>query len=336
MAVYGDPARKKGNPMSENIRRDIQKEFGEEVYTGLTAPQKHLSSAFFYDETGDILFQKIMDLNEYYLTGCEFEILNNHKKIIGELFSAPDGFDLFELGAGDAKKTKILLRQLLEAGVDFTYHPIDISNHALNELSENLEKELPQLKISPLQGTYFGTLDQLGTFRNRKKVILFLGSNIGNLSPDTAVSLLQRVRAGMEREDLLFIGMDQKKDPAIILKAYNDPQGVTAAFNINILARINRELGGNFNVEGFKHWALYNPQSGEARSYLISQEEQEVEIKALGLKLQFRKWESIHTEISRKFDDAGVAEMAEDSGLKLSGSFSDERGYFRNYILQKA
>lgn len=322
--------------MSENIRRDIQKEFGEEVYSGLTSPQKYLSSAYFYDETGDTLFQKIMELPEYYLTGSEFEILNTHKKEIAELFSGPAGFDLFELGAGDAKKTKILLQQFLDTGLDFVYHPIDISGHALRDLSEKLEKEFPKLKISPLQGTYFGVLEQLGTFRNRKKVILFLGSNIGNLSPDTAVSLLQRIRAGMEREDLLFIGFDQKKDPAVILEAYNDSQGVTAAFNINILARINRELGGNFDVEGFRHWALYNPQSGEARSYLISQRDQEVEIKALDLKLKFRKWESIHTEISRKFDDAGIAEMAEDSGLKISGSFWDNRGFFKNYILQKA
>ena len=167
-------------------------------------------------------------------------------------------------------------------------------------------------------------------------MILFLGSNIGTLSPDTAVSLLQKLRAGMEKKDLLFIGMDLKKDPAIILKAYNDPQGVTSAFNKNILSRINRELGGNFNVDNYKHWALYNPQSGEARSYLISLKEQEVEIKALDLRLKFRRWESIHTEISRKFDEAGIAEMAEDSGLKLGGSFCDDRDYFRDYVFRKA
>ena len=322
--------------MSANIRRDLQKEFGEEVYTGLTAPQKYLSSAYFYDETGDMLFQKIMELPEYYPTGCEYEILDTHKNEIAALFSDPDGFDLFELGAGDAMKTKILLRQFINLGLNFIYHPIDISEHALEELSENLKEELPQLQISPLQGTYFGILNQLGDFRNRKKVILFLGSNIGNLSPDTAVSLLQKLRAGMEKKDLLFIGMDLKKDPAIILKAYNDPQGVTSAFNKNILSRINRELGGNFNVDNYKHWALYNPQSGEARSYLISLKEQEVEIKALDLRLKFRRWESIHTEISRKFDEAGIAEMAEDSGLKLGGSFCDDRDYFRNYVFRKA
>ena len=232
--------------MSKNNSRDLQKQFGEEVYAGLTAPQKHLSSAYFYDETGDILFQKIMELPEYYLTNCEFEILSTYKKEIAELFSAPNGFDLFELGAGDAKKTKILLRQFLDLELEFTYHPIDISGHALRELSEKLEEELPQLQISPLQGTYFGVLGQLGDYRKRKKVILFLGSNIGNLSPDTAISLLQRIRAGMEREDQLFIGFDQKKDPDIILNAYSDTQGVTAAFNLNIMERINRELGGEF------------------------------------------------------------------------------------------
>lgn len=310
-------------------------EFGEEVYNGLTSSQKYLSSAFFYDQQGDALFQQIMELPEYYLTRSEFEILEKNTSEFIRLFDSPQGFDLFELGAGDGKKTKLLLRAFLKSNLNLSYLPIDISENALQGLSTNLKKELPDLKVLPLKGTYFGSLNKIASFRLRKKVILFLGSNIGNLPPATAVSFLQKTRTAMEKEDLLVIGFDLKKDPGIILQAYNDSQGVTAAFNKNILSRINRELKGNFDVDAFEHWPLYDPQVGEARSYLISQKEQEVLIKELNLTVQFRKWESIHTEISRKFDEASIIEMAEDSGLKVAGFYSDAKDYFRTYILRK-
>ena len=310
-------------------------EFGEEVYNGLTSSQKYLSSAFFYDQKGDALFQQIMELPEYYLTRCEYEILENNSNSFMQLFYSEKGFDLFELGAGDGKKTKLLLRAFLEANMNFSYLPIDISENALQGLSSNLTKELPDLRLHPIQGTYFGSLTQIASFNSRKKVILFLGSNIGNLPPATAVSFLQKTRSAMENQDLLFIGFDLKKDPAIILRAYNDPQGVTAAFNKNILARINRELNANFDVDAFEHWPMYDPQLGEARSYLISQKEQQVLIKDLDLLVQFRQWESIHTEISRKFDAPSIVEMAEDSGLKVAGFYSDAEDYFRTYIFRK-
>lgn len=321
--------------MIENGGLSFKNEFAENVYNGLTSSQKHLSSAFFYDKKGDRLFQQIMDLPEYYLTRSEYEVLETHAGDFVRLFDSPQGFDLFELGAGDGKKTKILLRAFLEAGLDLTFLPIDISENALQGLASSLSKEFPGLEVLPMKGTYFGVLKEMASFTSRKKVILFLGSNIGNLPPATAVSFLQKIRAAMGKEDLLFIGFDLTKDPAIILQAYNDSKGVTAAFNKNILTRINRELHGNLDLDTFEHWPVYDPQVGEARSYLISQKEQEVLIKDLNLKVRFRKWESIHTEISRKFDEAGIQDLAEDSGLKVAGYFSDKKEYFRNYIFKK-
>lgn len=321
--------------MKENPGTAFKTDFAEEVYTGLTSPQKHLSSAFFYDEKGDALFQQIMELPEYYLTRAEYQIFEKHAAKVVSLFDSPQGFDIFELGAGDGKKTKILLQAFVEAQRDFNYLPIDISQNALDGLSASLGGQFPKLTVVPIRGTYFGVLDKITSYTLRKKVILFLGSNIGNLPPATAVSFLQKTRAAMGKDDLLFIGFDLKKDPSIILQAYNDSQGVTAAFNKNILNRINRELQGNFELEAFEHWPLYDPHLGEARSYLISVKEQEVEIKALNLRLHFRKWESIHTEVSRKFDEAGILEMAEDSGLRIAGHFTDDQHFFANYFFRK-
>ena len=241
--------------MQEDFAAKATTEFAQEVKEGLSAFPKYLSSKYFYDEIGDALFQDIMNMPEYYLTDAEFEILSMHKEAIIRHFQYGTGpFDLFELGAGDGKKTKILLRQLLADHVDFVYRPIDISSNALEQLEHALIEELPDLHISPLQGTYFNTLEQIGEQHDRKKVILFLGSNIGNLLHQNAISFLQQLQNVMSPNDLLFMGMDQKKNPQIILDAYNDKTGITAAFNKNILQRINNELGGTFNLEDFLHW----------------------------------------------------------------------------------
>lgn len=321
--------------MKEPKEIAFETEFGEAIYNGLTASQKYISSAFFYDRKGDSLFQQITALPEYYLTRSEYEILETFKKEIAALFDSPKGFDLIELGAGDGKKTKILLREFLDAGLDFSFLPIDISENALRGLTESLKLEFPELKVQPKKGTYFGVLNEINTFTARKKVLFFLGSNIGNLPPATAISFLQKTRGTMEKEDLIFIGFDLKKDPATILAAYNDSQGVTAAFNKNVLTRANRELGADFDLEAFEHWPLYNPYVGEAKSFLISKKEQNVLIKDLNLTVKFRKWESIHTEISRKFDEVAIQELAEESGLQIVGYFTDKNNYFRDYILKK-
>lgn len=323
--------------MQKDIAEKATSTFAKEVHTGLTSFPKHLSSKYFYDELGDALFQDIMAMPEYYLTNAEFEILETQKRGITAHFSNnKEPFDLFELGAGDGKKTKILLKYLSDNNYTFTYRPIDISINALEQLETNLLSELPSLKIDALQGTYFDTLKDIGREKGRKKVILFLGSNIGNLLHPNAISFLRQLKDVISPEDLLFMGMDQKKHPQTILDAYNDEAGITEAFNKNVLKRINTELGGNFDVSEFLHWEVYDPESGTAKSYLVSQKEQEVHIKALDLRVHFNPWETIHTEISQKYDDETVKWLAKESGLEIVTSFQDERKLFKDYLLKRA
>jgi len=319
--------------MKNTINTTFTSAFEEDVYKGLTNHPKYLFSKYIYDKRGDKLFQDIMNLPEYYLTNCEYDILKNHAVEIAGSFNAPDGFDLIELGPGDGKKTKVLLRHLVENKIDFEYLPIDISQNALEELETSLKNEIPQLKVKIQQGTYFQILEKLTDFNARKKVIMMLGSNIGNLSHQEAIDFLKHVNAGMSPEDMLFMGFDQKKHPQTIQDAYNDKTGITEAFNKNLLVRINSELKANFKPDAFMHWETYNPETGTAKSFLVSRKEQEVKIGELGLKIHFDAWETIHTEISQKYDDHIVDWLADQSGLKVSGSFTDEKGYYKNYIL---
>ncbi|WP_222983272.1 L-histidine N(alpha)-methyltransferase [Flagellimonas meishanensis] len=310
--------------------------FEQEVYEGLTAFPKYLSSKYFYDAIGDKLFQDIMAMPEYYLTNCEFDILETHKEEIVSLFVHNESpFSLFELGAGDGRKTKILLQHLVDQDADFDYRPIDISHNALELLAKSLKKEIPEVIIHPLQGTYFETLRNIGETNGRRKVVLFLGSNIGNLLHPMAIEFLGNLKDSIDEKDLIFMGFDQKKNPQTILDAYNDKTGITEAFNKNILDRINKEMGGNFNTDQFLHWEVYDPQSGTAKSYLVSKKDQIVEIEALGLKVHFKTWETIHTEISQKYDDDVVEWLAKKSGLKIVTSFSDPEENYKNYVFKK-
>ncbi|WP_010228986.1 L-histidine N(alpha)-methyltransferase [Gillisia marina] len=321
--------------MENNINTRFASAFEEDVYTGLTSYPKHLSSKYFYDKKGDKLFQDIMNLPEYYLTNCEYNILAENTKEIADAFSGANGFDLIELGAGDGKKTKLLLRYLSDNNIDFNYLPVDISQNALDELQESLKKELPEVSVKPQQGTYFDTLERLSDYNSRKKVILVLGSNIGNLLHKDAIVFLKQIQEAMTPDDMLFMGFDQKKNPQTILDAYNDPTGVTEAFNKNVLERINNELDGDFDLDSFFHWETYNPETGTAKSFLISREKQTVTIKKLELTVNFEAWESIHTEISQKYDDMIVDWLASQADLKVTDSFTDEKDYYKNYIFRK-
>jgi len=314
----------------------FETQFEEDVHSGLTDFPKHLSSKYFYDEKGDKLFQDIMHMPEYYLTQKEYDILLNHTAKIAQLFASGNPkFRLIELGAGDGKKTKILLKHLLENNFDFKYQPIDISQNVLNGLEASLKRELPQMTVEPQQGTYFEALEKLNSENGSKKIILFLGSNIGNLLHEQAIDFLKSVQELMQKDDLFFIGFDMKKNPQTILDAYNDQTGITAAFNKNVLARINKELGGNFNLDKFLHWEVYDPESGTAKSYLVSKEAQSVSINKLNLLIDFDQWETIHTEISQKYDDKVVTWLAEKANLKIETEFSDVEKQYKNFVLRK-
>jgi len=322
--------------MQQKTKLISTSQFDKDVYKGLTDFPKHLSSKYFYDAKGDGLFQEIMAMPEYYLTNSEYKILDKFKdEICRAFFKDSKEFDLIELGAGDGKKTKILLRQLAAEGVPFQYVPIDISENALNQLEESISNELPSVKVMPLQGTYFETLEQLCTMQHRRKVIMFLGSNIGNLLHPQAVEFLMSIQELMNDDDLFFIGFDQKKDPQTILNAYNDSAGITERFNKNLLARINNELDANFDLDKFLHWEVYDPETGTAKSYLVSKENQTIHINGLDLTVAFKAWETIHTEISQKYDDNVVSWLADKAGMQISRIFSDENKFYKNYILKK-
>ncbi len=310
--------------------------FASDVEKGLSAKPKYLSSKYFYDSTGDDLFREIMKLPEYYLTKCEYEILTtNRQKILGIIKPKDQEFDLIEFGAGDGFKTKVLLKYFLAKEVDFKYMPIDISENALEILRSGLIKTLPDLKYKPLQGEYFSALESLNKIDSCNKVILFLGSNIGNFSWTEANGFLSRLSDLLNNGDKVIIGFDLKKDPEVIRKAYDDSSGVTRAFNLNLLTRINNELDGNFDLTNFKHYATYNPQSGEARSFLVSKKKQDVRIGKLDRSFHFDLWESIYMEVSQKYDVETINELAIGNGFRVLDNLFDCKHYFVNSVWEK-
>lgn len=306
-----------------------QDTFAGDVLKGLSSVPKFLSSKYFYDDEGSRLFQEIMKLPEYYLTRAEFEIFERQTPQIFEAFGENCAeFDLIELGAGDGTKTAVLVDYFLKQNVRFTYSPIDISQEALDALSAKFKSEFPLLSMNAKTGDYFRILETLKTESKRRKILLFLGSNIGNFSRENALDFFRRLRGVMNENDLLFTGFDLQKDPRVILKAYDDAQNVTAQFNLNLLRRINRELGANFDLEKFSHYAVYRPTECAARSFLISREEQTVFVEALNQSFHFKAWEPIFMEISQKYNLEMIEELARETGFQVSENFFDENEYF--------
>ncbi|MEP2026633.1 MAG: L-histidine N(alpha)-methyltransferase [Reichenbachiella sp.] len=319
--------------MFETIEKEIikNKQFLTDVIDGLSADTKHISSKYFYDKKGDAIFQQIMHMDEYYLTDAELDIFQTHKCEIANIFSPEkEPFNLIEFGAGDGMKTKVLLKELLSHEIPFDYIPIDISQNALDQLKQSLTKEMPDLSFKGIQGDYFEVLNRLKEDNGRKNVVLFLGSNIGNFTNEEALSFTSDISDKLNPKDLLFIGVDLKKDPKKILLAYNDPTGITAEFNYNLLRRINRELGGNFDVEQFEHHPIYDPVTGECKSALLSKKEQEVQVD--NQTFHFAKWEPVHTEISRKYSLKQLHRLAEKSGFKVKKDLFDSNKYFVDSI----
>ena len=311
--------------------------FVEDVLKGLSSSPKFLSSKYFYDDEGSRLFQEIMKLPEYYLTRAEFEIFQMQAKEIFEAFANHSGeFDLIELGAGDGTKTAVLIDYFLRRDIDFDYIPIDISAEALNILTEKFNEQFPSLSIKTEQGDYFRTLETFKAKSDKRKIILFLGSNIGNFNREEAISFFRHLRQVINEQDLLFIGFDLQKDPHVILRAYDDEQGITAAFNLNLLKRINRELGANFNIENFSHYASYRPNECAARSFLISRENQAVTIEALNQQFEFKQWEPIFMEISQKYTLEMIDEFARESGFTVKRNFFDSRNYYTDSLWKPA
>lgn len=307
-------------------------QFAQDVDEGLSSHPKRLSSKYFYDSNGDKLFQQIMNLEEYYLTRAELNIFETQKERMLEIFDSGGAFRIVELGAGDGMKTKVLLKYFQEEGAEFSYNPVDISANVLEDLQESMRSELPDLVINPLAGDYFTVLSDLKFRSHKRNIVFFLGSNIGNFRHDLAVAFLSSIQQNLEPGDNLLIGFDLKKDPKRILRAYDDSKGVTRAFNLNLLHRINAELGGNFNVDEFDHNPIYDPMTGECRSYLVARTPQEVYIADLEKTFKFEAWEPIYMEVSKKYDLQEIAGLASETGFQVETNLTDSEGLFVDSI----
>jgi L-histidine Nalpha-methyltransferase len=307
--------------------------FGDDVRSGLVAHPKTLPPKYFYDDLGSKLFEAISALPEYYLTRAESEIFASHAQAIVER-ARPKR--LVELGSGSAIKTRYLIEAALRAGTELGYSAIDIAAAALEASAKALQSEYPRLMVRSYHGDYFEGLRRLALAEGTggPTLVLFLGSNIGNFDPPEAVRFLRATRDLLAPGDALLVGTDLKKDPGVLQAAYDDELGVTAAFNANILARINRELGGHFILHQFRHRALYNDRASRIEMHLESLLDQTVNIDELDLEVTLHAGETIHTESSYKFSLDDVARMARESGFMLDHSWTDKQRRFASNLLR--
>jgi L-histidine Nalpha-methyltransferase len=305
--------------------------FATDVREGLTGTTKTLSSKYFYDDVGSALFDAITHLPEYYLTAAETQILREWGWEIVRLLDNPVEF--LELGSGSANKTRILIDEALRVQPGLRYSPIDISIDALRTSSIALVERYKGLRVRAYAGDYFTVLQSGALSFERCVLAMLMGSNLGNYQPRIARQLIALVGHVLRPGDGLLLGLDRKKDVATLENAYDDPTGVTAAFNRNLLARINRELGGTFDPRAFRHVARYDAKHGRVDSFLESECDQQVRIEALELDVRFSRGEMIHTESSYKFDDADVAALGAAGGFALRKTWTDRASQFAVHLL---
>jgi dimethylhistidine N-methyltransferase len=322
--------------ISNTENRSMIEQFKKEVDEGLSGDIKSLPSKFFYDKKGDALFVEIMHLPEYYVTRSEHEIFKEKSETIIEALQLhPDTyFELIELGAGDGLKTKELLRALDKGNYSFDYMPVDISQNALDKLEADLNQQLERVSIKKKQGDYFEVLESLKE-NQHPKVILFLGSNIGNMPDDVATAFIGKLSDNLHKGDKLLLGVDLIKPASIVLPAYDDSQGVTAAFNLNLLERINSELEGDFDINTFEHQPEYDESDGIARSFLVSTQSQDVYVAKLDKKYHFQKGEKVLMEISRKYNDVILNTILSETDFVINTRITDSKAYFANYVLER-
>jgi dimethylhistidine N-methyltransferase len=310
---------------------DPRAEFGRDVAAGLTATPKRLACRYFYDREGSRLFEAICKLPEYYLTRAETAILRDHAHEIVAGF--PGFLTVIELGSGSAVKTRLVLEALQRGQRGVRFVPIDICRPILEESTAALLRLFPALEILAVVAEYNEGLRHLQTESAGTKLILWLGSNIGNFDRAEAASFLRRLREMLTVTDRVLVGFDLRKDRAVLEAAYDDAAGVTAAFNRNLLARINHELDGNFDLSAFQHRASYNTELGRIEMYLVSARSQRVTIGRLRLEVAFAAGETVHTENSYKYSLAEIDALAQASGLHTERCWQDAEGRFSLHLL---
>ena len=313
------------------VKRDPLANLADDVRKGLTAHPKRFLPKYFYDELGSQLFEAICLLPEYYLTRAENEILQRYAD---EITASVEGKKtLVEMGSGSASKTRLVIEALLREQTELLFMPVDISATALESSSRILLQSYPRLRIEAYAADYFAGLAELGKKQRGRTLALFLGSNISNFDPEEAIRFLNAMRSVLEKGDALLLGADLKKERHTLEAAYNDALGVTSAFNLNVLARINRELGGNFELRAFKHHAYYNETLGRIEIYIESLLNQRVRIAKLDLEVEFSVGELIHTENSHKYDQVGIEQLATTCGFKRTRSWLDSQARFSSNLL---
>jgi len=308
---------------------DLQ--FASEVDKGLSEDPKHLPTRFIYDDEGSRLFEEIMRLPEYYLTRAEHEILSTYSGEIASILGR-EKFNLIELGAGNGEKTATLIKQLIKEKKQFRYVPIDISEGAIAALRQDLGRQFSKLQIEGLHSDYFEGLRWIKNHSQRRNIVLFLGSNIGNFQLDHQHLFMEKLSQCMQSSDYLLIGFDLIKDYELIRKAYFDAAGVTARFNLNLIHRINRELGANFNVDKMAYYSAYNPYKKRNEAYVYSKCRQKVDMKANNRSYVLEAFEPINTEYSYKYSIADTDRMADEYGFEVKAHFCDPRSFFTDTL----
>ena len=316
-----------------SLRRETNRgpRFAEAVRRGLSASQKAIPPQYFYDPLGSALFGAICHLPEYYLTRSEEEILVRH---CGDIAEALRGVDqLVELGSGSARKTRLLLDPLAPGGLE--YVPIDVDAALLEQVGHELLHEYPELTVSAAVCDFRRPSSALRDIlkRGSRTAVLFLGSTIGNLDRTESVAMMRDLRAVLTTGDLLLAGADLRKPKEILEPAYDDSLGVTAAFNLNLLMRINRELGGHFDLRSFAHRAFYDEVAGRIEMHLVSLRDQTVRIDDLDMVVDFQEGETIHTENSWKYSDGQIEEMGREGGFEVTQRWTDAAGWFGEFLL---
>ncbi len=331
---FASPARLVIRQSNAQGNQNAVASFGDEVRAGLTAQPKTLPPKYFYDALGSQLFEAICLLPEYYLTRAETEIFERYAAEIVHQLPPPVG--VVELGSGSSIKTRLLIEAILANQRELHYQPMDISASILELSAEALLGNFDRLRVTGHVGDYTRGLETIERQEDERLLALFLGSNIGNYTLAEARELLKTIRKALRTGDGLLLGADLKKSVEILIPAYADALGVTAAFNLNLLSRINRELGADFSLSQFEHQARYNEDRGRVEAHLVSRTAQTVHLRELGINIEFQPGESIHTENSYKYDLPQLAALAEEAGFKPAKTWFDgERRFSCNFWLAK-
>jgi len=295
----------------------------EDVREGLTHRPKRLPPKYIYDEAGSRLFEQITRTPEYYLTRTEMRLL---QEVAPEIIRHVEPRDLVELGPGSSAKTRVLLDAMRDEDLLHRYIPVEVSPSMVETTSRRLTAEYPGLRIHGVVGDFLQHMDKVP--RGDRRLVIFLGSTLGNLHPDEALRFLRRVAATLGPDDAFLLGADLVKPREVLEAAYNDAEGITARFNRNVLEVVNRNLGGEFDSDRFSHVSFYNPQESRIESYLEADEAQEVRIRDLDLTVRFEEGERIHTEYSHKYTREMLEGYLSDAGLALERWFTDAREWF--------